>query len=173
VHLKSYRILPIDEKSGQEIVTWRYPEPYQIYNVSPEDAAETIAAFQEPEYQYFQIRDTDHLLVAFFNFGIDARVRGGDYSQNALDIGLGVHPALTGQGRGTHYACIVIQFARETLDDTLYRVTIAEFNQRARRVWEKIGFTQVQHFQRPTDGMGFNIFTAVHSDLVLDDCDTL
>jgi ribosomal-protein-alanine N-acetyltransferase len=169
VCVKSYRILPIDEKTAQEIVAWRYPEPYQIYNISPKDAVETIAAFQEPAYQYFQIRDSDHHLVAFFNFGIDARVRGGDYSQDALDIGMGVHPALTGQGKGSHYARIVLKFARETLEDTVYRVTIAEFNQRARRVWEKIGFTQVQHFQRPMDGMGFNIFTADLSDLVLMD----
>jgi len=171
VGVKSYRILPINEKSGQEIIAWHYPEPYQIYNVSPEDAAETIAAFQEPAYQYFQIRDQDHRLVAFFNFGIDARVSGGDYSQDALDIGLGVNPDLTGQGKGAHYARIVLQYARDTLDDNVYRVTIAAFNLRARRVWEKIGFTQVQHFQRPTDGMEFNIFGADLSGLALDDHD--
>jgi RimJ/RimL family protein N-acetyltransferase len=36
-------------------------------------------------------------------------------------------------------------------------VTIAAFNKRARRVWEKNGFQQSQNFIRESDGMEFVI----------------
>jgi RimJ/RimL family protein N-acetyltransferase len=39
------------------------------------------------------------------------------------------------------------------------RVTIAAFNKRAMRVWEKNGFQQTQNFKRSKDGMEFVVMT--------------
>ena len=72
---------------------------------------------------------------------------GRDYSTSALDIGLGVCPDLTGQGKGSHYVNAVIDFARRTYSPDQLRVTIAAFNSRAQRVWEKAGFQFVQKFR--------------------------
>jgi RimJ/RimL family protein N-acetyltransferase len=39
------------------------------------------------------------------------------------------------------------------------RVTIAAFNKRAMRVWEKNGFQQTQNFKRSKDGTEFVVMT--------------
>jgi len=44
-----------------------------------------------------------------------------------------------------------------TFPPTAFRVTVAEFNKRAQRVWEKAGFRPVQTFQRSGDGIPFVI----------------
>ncbi len=67
----------------------------------------------------------------------------------ALDIGLGVRPDLTGQGRGATFANEVIEFGKRTYAPARLRVTIAAFNHRAQRVWDKMGFKRVQTFTRP------------------------
>jgi RimJ/RimL family protein N-acetyltransferase len=74
-------------------------------------------------------------------------VPGGDYSTPALDIGLGVRPDLTGRGLGFDYVNAVIDFAYRTYTPDRLRVTIAAFNARARRVWERAGFELIGKFQ--------------------------
>jgi len=154
------QISPMDRESAREIVQWRYPPPYEVYNISANDAESAITAFLNPDYAYYRINDVHGRLIAFFNFGLDARVPGGDYSQDALDIGLGVHPGLTGQGKGATYVNAVLDFACGKINPSLYRVTIAEFNQRAQRAWQKAGFTLQARFQHPKTWMAFLIFTA-------------
>ena len=160
------RVTPIDRTAVGEIITWRYPPPYDLYNIGAQDAEVEIDAYLDPAYQYYQMRNETGELVAFFNFGVDARVPGGDYSPEALDIGLGVHPDWTGSGYGSIFVQAVLRFARQQQAPVCYRVTIAGFNRRAQRVWQKAGFSEVQKFQRPKDGMNFLIFTADADEIV-------
>lgn len=167
VSTKNFSILPVDRESGQEIVSWQYPDPYALYNIQPDEAKAAIEAFVDPQYKYFQVRNTEDKLVAFFTLGVDARVSGGDYSQDALDIGLGVRPDFTGRGLGSVFVRLALDYARKTEDPDCYRVTIAEFNLRARRVWEKAGFREVSRFSRPVDVMPFILLAAERSFLIL------
>ena len=82
---------------------------------------------------------------------------GGDYSIPAWDIGLGLRPDLTGQGYGSEYVNAVINFAHSTYSAEQLRVTIAAFNKRALRVWEKAGFQVVQKFQGGWEHIDFII----------------
>jgi len=66
-----------------------------------------------------------------------------------------MRPDLTGQGRGLTFVSAVLDFARRTFTPTAFRVTVAEFNKRALRVWEKAGFQPGQTFQRSRDDMPF------------------
>ncbi|NIV29393.1 MAG: GNAT family N-acetyltransferase, partial [Anaerolineae bacterium] len=68
-------------------------------------------------------------------------------------------PDLTGQGLGHAFVRAVLRFARHELAPTEYRVTVAEFNERALRVWQATGFRQVQQFKRTSDGMPFVVLT--------------
>jgi ribosomal-protein-alanine N-acetyltransferase len=85
-------------------------------------------------------------LIGFCTFGQDARVPGGDYAASALDIGLGVRPDLTGKGHGTEIVTAVVDFAMRTFEPQRLRVTIAEWNTRAQRVWERNGFVPQSRF---------------------------
>jgi ribosomal-protein-alanine N-acetyltransferase len=137
---------------ARAILGWRYDPPYDVYNLDAGEGEETIRALLNPAYAYHAIDDEQGELVAACCFGLDARVSGGDYGADALDVGMGVRPDLTGQGRGSAFVEAVLDFARREFAPSAFRVTIAAFNRRAQRVWEKAGFRQVQAFGRQGDG---------------------
>ena len=151
----SFTVRPIDETSARAFLAWRYEPPYDIYNGSTEELELELPFIMDPQNGYFCIFAENEALVAFCCFGRDAQVPGGDYSAPALDIGLGVRPDLTGLGRGLSFVKAVLDFARQTFAPVIFRVTIAQFNKRAQRVWEKAGFHPVQTFQRQHDGLAF------------------
>ena len=147
----------MDETSARETITWRYEPPYDFYNPDPDKAEETVQWFLDPNNAYYAITDDAGKLVGYCCFGIDARVPGGDYNADSLDIGLGMRPDLTGQGRGTDFFAAIMDFARRTFEPQALRITVAAFNRRAMRVYEKTGFRREQTFQRSGDGMEFLI----------------
>jgi 8-oxo-dGTP pyrophosphatase MutT (NUDIX family)/RimJ/RimL family protein N-acetyltransferase len=150
---------PIDEATARVILGWRYEPPYDIYDPSFGDFEEAMQVFLDPQNAYHAITDEHGHLVAYCCFGPDGQVPGGNYRAAALDIGLGMRPDLTGQGRGLAYVNAVLDFARRTFSPTAFRVTVAKFNQRALRVWEKAGFQPVQTFQKRGDGTAFVILS--------------
>ena len=148
---------PMDEASARAILTWRYEAPYDLYNLDSGDVEASVRFFLDEQNGYWAILDDLGALVAYCCFGLDARVPGGDYGMPALDIGLGVRPDLTGQGNGYLYVSAVLEFAQCTFAQESLRVTVAEFNERARRVWHKAGFSPVQRFEMHQDGRRFVI----------------
>lgn len=148
---------PLDEASARAIQTWRYEAPYDLYNLDSEEPEASVRFFLDPQNGYHAVVDEEGDLVAYCCFGLDARVPGGDYGAAALDIGLGVRPDLTGQGRGFRFVQAVLGFAQHTFAPDALRVTVAEFNQRAQKVWRKAGFQPVQRFVRQQDNRPFVI----------------
>jgi len=147
-----------DETSVRQVASWRYDRPYDVYNLDP-DSTETLQVLLDPNTACHMFTDECGDLVGFCTFGHDAQVPGGDYSGDALDIGMGIRPDLTGRGNGSVYVSAVLDFAMARFEPTTARVTVAEFNCRARRVWEKIGFRELQRFERIPDAMPFVIMT--------------
>jgi RimJ/RimL family protein N-acetyltransferase len=144
---------PMDEASVDAISQWCYEPPYDIYNWDPDEIDASF--FLDPQNAYYCIANDQGNLVAYCCFGLDAQVPGGDYSTKALDIGLGVRPDLTGQGHGLAFVNAVLDYASSTFVPAGFRVTVAAFNKRAQRVWEKAGFRPVLVFPRKGDGMSF------------------
>jgi RimJ/RimL family protein N-acetyltransferase len=146
-----------------EVMTWCYEPPYDVYNFSPDAVVENEWPYFEDEKngRFYTITTPTNDLIAFCTFFADATVDGGDYSEEALDIGLGIQPDLTGLGKGVGLGVItaVLAFATDTFKPTTFRVTIAAFNQRAQRVWQKAGFQRQQQFGRASNGVPFIIFT--------------
>jgi ribosomal-protein-alanine N-acetyltransferase len=84
-------------------------------------------------------------------------VPGGDYDEEALDIGGGLRPDLTGQGLGPSFMEAALEFGRRQFGPVSFRATVAAFNRRAQRVCEKLGFRPVQTFERMHNGKRFTI----------------
>jgi len=149
----------MDEANARAILTWRHESPYDTYNANVEEAGAFVEAYLDPRYAYHAITDTSEELVGYCCFGLDARVPGGDYTADALDIGLGMRPDLTGQGRGLHFFNAILDFARNTFAPQAFRLTVAAFNRRALKVYERAGFGTTQTFQREGDGQTFLVLT--------------
>src|SRR5690606_23958793 len=127
--IAEYAFTPMTEAFAREIVAWRYPGQYDIYNTDDADVEADVQVLLDPRYAYYAVTDSAGFLVGFCCYGIDAQVPGGDYQDTgALDIGLGLRPDLAGQGRGLNFLEAILDFARRRYGATRFRATIAVFN---------------------------------------------
>jgi RimJ/RimL family protein N-acetyltransferase len=149
---------PVDEKSARAFLKWTYEPPYEIYNYPPEQFDKDLAYTLDPVNNiHCMFREGE--LIGYCSFGQDAQVPEGDYSEEALDIGLMIKPALSGRGLGTKHVKDVIRHAISQYKSGKLRVTILGTNQRAMKVWEKNGFQKTQSFKSRKDGSEFFIYT--------------
>jgi [ribosomal protein S18]-alanine N-acetyltransferase len=146
---------PMDITSARQIATWQYPPPYDLYSYNPAEAEENAREMLTPHYHYYTVWGEQGELIGYRCFGADAQVPGGDYSAQALDMGGGLRPDLTGQGLGAAFMTAAIAFAQQRFAPVAFRVTVAAFNQRALRVCAKVGYRPVQQFENPHTGRPF------------------
>jgi RimJ/RimL family protein N-acetyltransferase len=112
----------------------------------------------DPANNYFVANDAAGHIVGYCCYGPDARVAGGDYRDPvALDVGLGMRPNLTGRGAGVAFVVAVLAFGRERFGASRFRLSVAAFNRRAIRVYERAGFRETGRFRRggSPDGLEF------------------
>lgn len=147
----SYIVKPMDEASAHSIVKWQYPEPYTMYSMSDDD--ESVAELMDGSY--YVVREKNGELIGFYCFGVAAQVPAGEpigvYRENLLDIGLGLRPDLCGQGKGYEFFLTELEFAQEEFNATRFRLTVLATNQRALKLYEKVGFYQMDRFERVTE----------------------
>jgi [ribosomal protein S18]-alanine N-acetyltransferase len=149
-----FQISPLSRAAALAITRWRYPPPYDAYDIV--DGVMIMAFLRaQREGGYYELSDGAGELVAFCGFGADARVPGGDYSAPELDLGLGVRPDLTGQGEGMRYLTAVLDFARGHFGPQPLRLSVAAFNQRAIRLYTRAGFVAAGSFSSPFGGERF------------------
>lgn len=141
---------PMDEAAARAIVGWRYEPPYSFYNSGSGTPEEDVRPFLNPDYAYYSMTGEDEELVGYCCFGEDARVPGGRYDQDALDVGGGMKPDLTGRGGGLEFLNAILDFGRRQYSPARFRVTVAAFNQRSIRLCQKAGFHPAHSFVRGT-----------------------
>lgn len=115
-HAVEFRFAPMTESDAHSVARWRYTGPYAAYDCPTDEADDSVRLMLDPANQYFAARDRAGALVGYCCFGPDARVPGGDYAdESALDVGLGLHPDLTGHGLGPAFVRAIASLARERL----------------------------------------------------------
>ena len=136
-----------------EVVTWRYPAPYDCYDMTGTDPE----FFADPASGFFAVTDDAGGLIGFRSFGADGRVPGGSYDDSALDTGGGLRPDLTGRGLGREAIGTGLEFGRREFAPAAFRVTVAAFNARALRVVTALGFGRIDGFTATSDGRRYEI----------------
>jgi [ribosomal protein S18]-alanine N-acetyltransferase len=147
------RIVPMTSAYAAEIAGWRYPAPYDCYDMTGADP-DVLAS---PESGFFALTDETGL-IGFRSFGADGQVPGGEYDDSALDTGGGLRPDLTGKGIGREAILTGLEFGQRSFRPRAFRVTIATFNVRAQRVIEALGFHQIDSFLATADGRSYGIW---------------
>ncbi len=137
-------ITPLDRPAAAAVAAWRYPPPYDVYNL--EDPAAVALFLSRRERGYYQVRAGSGELLAFCCFGEEGQVPGGDYSAPALDVGLGLRPDLTGRGEGRRFLAAILAFGAARFGPQTMRLTVAAFNARAIRLYAAAGFHERQRF---------------------------
>lgn len=132
---------PMTITDAAALASWRYPAPYDFYDWVPEYDPEVLTL---PIAQTFAAIDGSGQFVGFVCFGMGARVPGGEaaglYAARLLDIGLGLRPDLTGQGLGAAFVDAILAESRRRFSPRGFRLSVATFNRRAIRVYERAGF---------------------------------
>ena len=150
-----FTLKQISPEDAYAISRWRYDEPYSIYNENPT----SVDSLLQTHFYYHSVYDERGDLVGYFCFGEDAKVRTGSRlgvyeRESALDIGLGMRPDLTGHGLGEDFVRAGLRFAQETYSPPAFRLTVATFNLRAIRVYERAGLETVETFGAATPDGG-------------------
>ncbi len=146
----AFHFVPMTAAYARAILAWRYDAPYDFYNADPASVEANIAdVFLNPAYRYYAVLDAQGTLIAYRCFGDDARVLGGDYAADALDMGGGLRPDLTGRGLGPHVMLAAIAFARLHFAPRAFRTTVAAWNTRAMRACIKAGYQTTTTFHSP------------------------
>ncbi|MEO0455650.1 MAG: GNAT family N-acetyltransferase [Cyanobacteria bacterium P01_A01_bin.114] len=140
------KIQPLEKDHALAILSWKYASPYDYYNFDPDTFQEDLCYLLDSRNAFFAILNRHRELEGYCSFGTDGQVPGGNYSAEALDIGMGIRPDLVGQGFGRRYAQAVSKYGATQYGGQQLRVTIAGFNQRAQRVWAQLGFERVETF---------------------------
>lgn len=138
---------PITPDAARMLAAWRYPAPYDTYNVGDEPAA--MAEMLDARSPWFVAFDADSAPMGYCCFGTSAEVgwqgepRLWTTTDRTLSVGLGLRPDLTGQGLGLLFFTAVLNFALERFAPATFRLFVLPFNQRAIRVYERAGFQRV------------------------------
>jgi [ribosomal protein S18]-alanine N-acetyltransferase len=138
--MKTLQIKPLSKNAAIEICSWTYEPPYDFYNISTEAVNELLNG------TYFGVYNEVDELIGFYCYGLSAQVPGGNYDEQSIDIGLGLKPKYTGNGLGYQFVRNGLNFGRDTFDNNQYRLTVAEFNGRAIKLYAKLGFVKKAQF---------------------------
>jgi RimJ/RimL family protein N-acetyltransferase len=128
-----------------ELSDWRYGGEHAIYNRDVADVDEIL----DPDSGYLALL-ADGEFVGFCSFGLDGQVPGGRYDDSAVDVGIGLSPAHVGRGLGRSAVGAIIRYAATQHPDMALRATVAAFNLRSRRTFERAGFVEEGEFNGPT-----------------------
>jgi ribosomal-protein-alanine N-acetyltransferase len=137
-----FKFKPMDESYAQAIADWHYEGVYAFYDVDQD--VEDLEELMDPrswEEKYWAVVDEGGELVGFFCYETEGE---------ALVIGLGLRPDRTGKGLGQAFVEAGLAHARERLDPATFRLSVATFNRRAIRVYEKAGFKPEEVYMHET-----------------------
>ena len=130
-------ITPATDEDFAELNAWRYEPPYDFYDGDVDPVV-------NPE-RYFGACDEHGELVGFYYF---------EPKPPDLDYGLGLRPDLVGQSLGLEFFLAGLTFARERYQPRRVYLHVAEFNERARKVYERAGFEVVSRHVRSFERFG-------------------
>ena len=142
--MSGYRFRQMEDAEATQISGWHYEPPYDFYDArsDPDDLRELL----DPKLRkdaYFSVFDEGGVLVGLFQF---------EREGTTVDVGLGMRPDLTGQGLGIGFLLAGLQFARERFSPEGFTLSVATFNERAIRVYERAGFKRDTEYKHNTNG---------------------
>ncbi|MDN6129150.1 MAG: GNAT family N-acetyltransferase [Tetragenococcus halophilus] len=125
---------------------WKYPEPYSFYNMTAdkEDYDEIIDSGTRGE-NFFSVISNSTLLGFFCVFS------DKDNTEEA-EVDIGMRPDLTGKGLGLRFTNVIIEYLEKNLKISVIWFSVAKFNKRAIKVYERAGFHCIKEKLQKTNG---------------------
>ncbi|WP_335871737.1 GNAT family N-acetyltransferase [Bacillus sp. 2205SS5-2] len=144
----NYRFDLMTQKQAEIIAYhWHYEGEYSFYDMEadPEDLAVFLNAKTRGESMYAVSMGNE--IIGFFSVQ--------NATKDTYEIGLGMRPDLTGSGKGLAFLKAGIDFVQATFTPKKIILSVATFNQRAIKVYRKLGFKDTETFMQHTNGSTF------------------
>ena len=136
-----FRFNPMNESDAHLIANWHYGGIYAFYDMD-QDLEELLDPYNWVD-TYYTVTNEDDELFGYFCF---------EKADDAVIVGLGMKPDYTGKGLGLQFLESGLEFAKRKFNPSRYRLSVATFNQRAIKVYEKAGFKPDGTFMHETNG---------------------
>ncbi|QAA32366.1 GNAT family N-acetyltransferase [Clostridium manihotivorum] len=153
-------IKKINLENVKQITKWVYEAPYSIYSMDKSE--ECVRELLKGDY--YTVFDSENNIIGYCCFGEDAQVPIGNIfgaydCKDYTDVGLGMKPDLCGCGLGVGFLKAILDFAKDEFAAKAFRLTVADFNSRAVKVYERTGFKKVSSFERSSKfgNIGFSV----------------
>ncbi|MGD6847774.1 GNAT family N-acetyltransferase [Rossellomorea aquimaris] len=123
---------------------WKYDGEYAFYDLTAdeEDLAEFLDGDQRGNSTYAVLDQGE--MIGFYTFN--------ELNESTIDIGLGMHPNLTGKGKGEAFTRAGVDFSIARYAPETLTLSVAAFNNRAIKVYKKVGFVPIGAFIQETNG---------------------
>lgn len=143
---------------ANEIALWKYEGIYSVYSFLHDD--KTIQELLTGDY--FVYVNGSEGITGYVCFGHSGQIpiaQRNLYTNDMVDIGVGLRPDLCGEGRGFEFLTKAIDFVQHNKQVTALRLTVALFNQRAISVYKRAGFRCINIVKHALTNKEFLIMT--------------
>jgi [ribosomal protein S18]-alanine N-acetyltransferase len=143
--VSGFRFTQLSQEDAEAIAEWHYPEPYSFYDwtADPGDLRELLDSALRGD-AYWAVCDEANELVGHFSFK--------PKDEQTVEIGLGLRPDLTGRGLGASFLAAGLEFAGTRFAPARFVLSVATFNERAIKVYERAGFSRERIYMHSTNG---------------------
>ena len=125
-------VRPASQETLAELAAWRYDPPYDFYDGDQDPVV-------DPD-RYHGVFGEDGALVGFYYL---------EEKGDAVEIGLGLRPDLTGRSLGGEFFTAGLEFVRSRHPGRPVVLNVAAFNERAIKIYERGGFRETgRHIRR-------------------------
>ncbi|MBP2242301.1 ribosomal-protein-alanine N-acetyltransferase [Cytobacillus eiseniae] len=144
----TYIFSVLTQKQAEIIAyNWHYDGEYSFYNMEADQ--EDLEEFLNPVKRgntTFAVTTENELIAFFSTYKV---------AEKTFDIGLGMRPDLTGNGKGIAFLKACINFIQSEYIPEKITLSVATFNQRAIKLYINVGFKVVETFMQDTNGSTF------------------
>jgi len=148
--MKKYYIKEMTPDAAKYISKWRYPVPYEMYSFADaeDEIEELLNGLHFAVYSEF---DDEKFPCGFAALGWSAQIQDKKLreiydDESYTDIAFGLKPELCGRGLGGDFIKAIVDFVKEMFEDDGIRLTVDSNNERACKLYEKLGFKEIHAF---------------------------
>ncbi|WP_139205831.1 GNAT family N-acetyltransferase [Halobacillus alkaliphilus] len=126
------------------IANWKYSGIYSFYDMTAD----------EEDYQEFINEETrgEHAFSVYEGEKLIGFYLITPVEPETVDLGLGLRPDMTGQGKGGPFLQKALDYADMHYGARSFTLSVATFNKRAIRVYKNAGFKVIRTYMQPTNG---------------------
>lgn len=138
-----FRIMT-QEEAEYIAFNWHYNGEYSFYDMESDKA--DLEKFLNPETRANSMLtvSNNNELIGFFSVY--------KVADKTLDIGLGMKPDFTGRGKGLEFLKEGLDYILSEYNPDKITLSVATFNQRAIKVYSKMGFRDIDTYIQDTNG---------------------